>query len=90
MGIFKDDMYTEEEVTQIKKVYQDVGWLIRDFEALPMNRRGSWVCEYPLHYFKDYEFKIIARELTKYFQNYGYKVMHRKTENFDELYTTEV
>ena len=93
MGIFNDNMYTEEEeVTRIKEIYQNVGWFIRDFEELPVNLRGTWVYEYaaPFHCFEDYEFKIIAHELTKYFQNYGYKVMHRRTEKFDELYTVEV
>lgn len=92
MGIFNDNMYTIEEVTRIKEIYRDIGWLIRDFQELPANLRGAWTHEYDtsFHCFKDYEFEIIAHELTKYFQHYGYKVMYRKTEIFDELYTVEV
>lgn len=92
MGIFNDNMYTEEEVTRIKEIYRDIGWLIRDFEELPVNLRGTWTHEYAasFHCFKEYEFEIIARELTKYFQYYGYEAMYRKTENFDELYVVEV
>ena len=92
MGVFNDGMYTEEEVTRIKEIYRDIGWLIRDFEERPANRRGTWTHKYAvsLHCFKDYEFEIIARGLTKYFQHYGYKAMYRKTEIFDELYVVEV
>jgi hypothetical protein len=92
MGIFNDGMYTEEEVTRIKEIYRDIGWLIRDFEEFPVNLRGTWMHEYAasFHCFKDYEFEIIARELTKCFQGYGYKAMYRKTEFFDELYVVEV
>lgn len=92
MGIFNDGMYTEEEVTRIKEIYRDIGWLIRDFEGSSANRRETWTHEYAasLHCFKEYEFEIIARELTKCFQDYGYKAMYRKTEIFDELYVVEV
>ena len=94
MGIFNDNMYTEKEVTRIKEIYRDIGWLIRDFEVLPPHLQKVWSHEYSefLHCFEDYEFKIIARELTKYLQDngYEYKVEYRKTDNFDELYVIEV
>ena len=92
MGIFNDNMYTEEEVARIKELYRDIGWLIRDFQELPVDFRDTWTHKYAASFrcFKDYELEIIARELTKYFQYYGYKVMYRKTENFDELYVVEV
>lgn len=92
MGIFNDNMYTIEEVTRIKEIYQDIGWLIRDFQETPANLRGVWTYEYDssLYCFKDYELEIIAHELTKCFQKYGYKVKYQKTEIFYELYTVEV
>ena len=94
MGIFNDNMYSEEEVKRIKEIYLDVGWLIRDFEVLPPCLQKSWSHEYAtfLHCFEDYEFKIIARELTEYFQDngYNYKVEYRKTDSFNELYAVEV
>lgn len=94
MGIFNDNMYTEEEVIRIKELYRDIGWLIRDFEVLPPHLQKVWSHEYAafIHCFEDYEFKIIARELTKYFQNngYNYKAEYRKTNGFDELYVVEV
>lgn len=92
MGIFNDGMYTEEEVARIKELYRDIGWLIRDFEELSVDLRGTWMHEYAASFrcFKEYEYEIIARELTKYFRYYGYKAMYRKTENFDELYVVEV
>ena len=92
MGIFNDGMYTEEEVTRIKELYRDIGWLIRDFEELSYNLKSTWSHEYAnfLHCFKDYEFQIMARELTKQFKHYGYEAKYRKTESFDELYVVEM
>jgi hypothetical protein len=42
MGIFNDNMYTEEEVTRIKEIYRDIGWLIRDFVVLPPHLQKVW------------------------------------------------
>ena len=94
MGIFNDDIHSEEEVKRIKELYQEIGWLIRDFEVLPRHLQKVWSHEYAsfLHCFEDYEFKIIARELTKCLHNngYNYKVEYRKADGFDELYVVEV
>ena len=94
MGIFNDGMYTEEEVTRIKELYRGIGWLIRDFVALPPHLQKVWSHKYAAFIpgFENYEFKIIARELTKYFQasGYNYKVEYRGTDGFDELYVVEV
>ena len=94
MSIFNDNMYSEEEVKRIKELYREIGWLIRDFEVLPPYLQKIWSHEYvaSIRCFEDYEFKIIACELTKYFQNngYNYKMEYRKTNGFDELYVVEV
>ena len=92
MGIFNDNMYTEEEVKRIKEIYLDVGWLLRDFESTPYYLQKKWSHEYIKNCFEKHEFKIIAKIMTERLQRYGYnyEVKYRDEEIFDELYVVEV
>ena len=92
MGIFNDNMYTEEEVKRIKELYREIGWLLRDFEIEPEKTRSMWKHNYfKKGLFEEWEYKIMAREMTKSLQSWGYnyEIHFYQDEFFDVLYAVE-
>lgn len=86
-----DNMYTKEEVEKIKKIYLDVGWLLRDFESTPYYLQKKWSHEYIKNCWNAYDLNEISQILTEKLQRHGYdyEVKYRDGEIFDELYLVE-
>lgn len=87
MGIFNDNMYTEEEVERIKTLYLEIGWLLKDIDETDSEERKKWFHIYIKETFNEYELKHICRVLKENLPlDYPLTFNYEMNETYDIIY----
>ena len=87
MGIFNDNMYTEEEVERIKILYLEIGRLLKDIDETDRDERRKWFHIYIKETFKEYELKHICRVLKENLPlSYHLTFNYDMNETYDIIY----
>ena len=89
MGIFNDNMYTEEEVEKIKDIFFEAGCLFYEFINTPATERERWFHIYRKDSFSKIEYEWLCKILSKQIAEYDLICdfdYHNEYTNYDEIY----